>query len=498
MPASGPDLIRAKKLNDLFSSVLQGNRPLKSQSQGSLFVEAVVLPTDPPTCAGRIISSPNGLASLQACLRFNASSEFHNGPAAQLIRYFQDPDLKAVQGGNYLQQILLCMVEPPIFWNSFEQSFRHGLLDDAAQQCFGWLLYELINLPPNKSENFRRVAEDNWVQGEFLNSPSFDLRALGQKIKHVLSTLLVPTEEGQEGGPGGRHDNDFTDFRDIAIHPTADEILSKEDPFFRRAEEIDDPERAETRIATHLDNQFRLLREDMLGEMREELQIVSGEKKGRHRGLIADGFTVHGIVCGDVKRRLPWSLQLKATTELPRIFNCKLSERIKFLTENRNIFKHQSLVCLVLDGNIAAFPTIHRDVESLAEKFPIVTLQFRDEPSTCKALTGLKLTDTVRLVQIDTAVFAFEPILRHLQRLTELPLAEELLFWELETPMRQPSFTPVNLVTQLQNDPEQDLQSSLDTKLPVHLDSSQMQSLLNGLEQKVSLIQGPPGNLFLH
>lgn len=38
---------------------------------------------------------------------------------------------------------------------------------------------------------------------------------------------------------------------------------------------------AETRIAAHLENQFRLLREDMLSELRDDIQIARGQKKGR-------------------------------------------------------------------------------------------------------------------------------------------------------------------------------------------------------------------------
>ena len=44
-----------------------------------------------------------------------------------------------------------------------------------------------------------------------------------------------------EAKPGGRHDNDHADHREISIMPTADELLSKDRPFFRTADFIDDP-----------------------------------------------------------------------------------------------------------------------------------------------------------------------------------------------------------------------------------------------------------------
>jgi hypothetical protein len=40
---------------------------------------------------------------------------------------------------------------------------------------------------------------------------------------------------------------------------------------------------------------------------------------------------------------------------------------------------------------------------------------------------------------------------------------------------------------------EQDLQDTVGATRNVKLDSAQAQSLLNGLSQRVSLIQGPPG-----
>ena len=426
-------------------------------------------------------------------MRFNAAPSFQNGPATKLIQYIQCPTLKIILGGNYLHQIVLHIVEPPIFWNPFLLSFRNGSLNADAQQCLGWLLHELICLPTQQSITYRELAQDNSIQRLLLDSSSLEVRTLGQRIKHVLSTFNSPNGEGTDFGPGGRHDNDFTDFREVAILPTADEILSDEEPFLRLAATIDDPENTEKRLVTHLDNQFRLLRDDMLVEMRDELQIIFGKKKGKHRGLIFDGFTVLDVVCGDHRKRHPWRMQLQATTDLRHHFQCKPKDRKAYLINNRNVFKHQSLTCLVLDGEIIAFPSIDRDVDRLAEKLPIVTLQFTGKISTMKALLRLKTATSVTLVQITTAVFAFEPVLRGLQELKDMPLVDELLFWYPESSIPQPSHAPTTLIGQVENDPTRDLQDLLYTPKSIHLDESQASSLLSGLKQKVSLIQGPPG-----
>ena len=372
-------------------------------------------------------------------------------------------------------------------------SFRNGYLNADAQQCLGWLLHELICLPTQQSITYRDLAQDTSIQSLLLDSSSLEVRTLGQRIKHVLSTFNSPNGEDTEFGPGGRHDNDNTDFREVAILPTADEILSEEEPFLRLAATIDDPENTEKRLVTHLDNQFRLLRDDMLVEMRDELQIIFGKKKGKHRGLIFDGFTVLDVVCGDYRKRHPWRMQLQATTDLRHHFQCKPKDRRAYLVNNRNLFKHQSLTCLVLDGEIIAFPSIDRDVDRLAEKLPVVNLQFTGKISTMKALLRLKTATSVTLVQIATTVFAFEPVLRGLQVLKDMPLVDELLFWCPENSMPQPPHAPTTLIGQVENDPTSDLQDLLNTTKSILLDESQASSLLSGLKQKVSLIQGPPG-----
>ena len=312
---------RATYLAKFLNSILKGDQTLKTAQNGNLFIEALCGQPDPPTCIESVISSPNGLSSVQACMRFSASPSFQNGPATNLLRYIQSPTLKIILGGDYLRQTILRITEPPIFWNAFVLSFRNGSLNAAAQQCFGWLLHELICLPPEQTMTYLGLAQDTSIQRLLLESPSFEVRTLGQRIKHVLSTFNSPSRENTDVGPGGRHDNDFTDFREIAILPTADEILSEEEPFLRRAETIDDPENTEKRLVTHLDNQFRLLRDDMLVEMRDEIQIIFGKKKGKHRGLIINGLTVLDLVFGDPQKRHPWGMRLQATTDLQHLFH---------------------------------------------------------------------------------------------------------------------------------------------------------------------------------
>jgi hypothetical protein len=153
----------------------------------------------------------------------------------------------------------------------------------------------------------------------------------------------------------------------------------------------------------------------------------------------------------------------------------------------------------LIDQEIAAFPTINRDEELLAQNPPVVILQFEGEASTVRVLLKLETAKHIKLVQIDTAIFAFEPVLKALQEIKSFPLSRELLFWKDDSiveclPLQNRT---TNIIEAIRANPYQDLQGLLSTPTPVVLDKSQAASLLSGLTQKVSLIQGPPGMINL-
>src|SRR5258706_3798143 len=154
--------------------------------------------------------------------------------------------------------------------------------------------------------------------------------------------------------------------------------------------------------------------------------------------------------------------------------------------------KHQSLACLLVDGQPAAFPSVIRDDALLAQKPPTVVLRFDDERSTVNALIRLQSAKNIRLIQIGTAVFSYEPILTALQEKRGIPLEEEILFFNQGMGLGRPIHYPPSLVTALQCQTT-NLQSLLRTPNPINLDQAQMDALVNTISQRVALIQGPPG-----
>lgn len=314
-----PSSNRARGLERTFHDVLFGRQKI-SKYNAPQFLESVYNRSDPAACIDRITASPNGLAALQQAMRLRLDAQFFNEHATPLLEYFQAPDLKNIGGGQYLNNIVEKIVNPPFFWADFRRAFLNGELNDRARLCVGWLLLQLCCLPMDSAAAHRHDKDTQTIV-DILTSPtsSLPLRSIGQNIRRVLDTS-VPLKSVNavfDQGPGGRHDNDFEDFRKISILPTADEVSSTEHSFLRPADILEDPETEASRVSIHLDNQFRLLREDMLYEMREELQIVFGIKKGFHRGIKIVDIFVQAIDCGTEGKRTKATLILSCQRDIP-------------------------------------------------------------------------------------------------------------------------------------------------------------------------------------
>ena len=493
-----PDDRRAAKLTNFYKAVLSGKQSVQTGQNGKLFIESICAQPDPPTSIYDIMSSQHGLASLQASMRIDLSPIFFNGHATDLLRYLQAPALKGISRGDFLRQILGRIVKPPFFWDAFVDAYRDGLLREPATQSFAWLLAELLRFPAEQSIEYHALAHDLTRRNLLLSSPAFEVRKLGQMIKHLLSISdsappLDDDDDDDGGGPGGRHDNDHVDFRQISVLPTADELTSTEPPYLLTASALEDLARGRPRVAAHLEHQFRLLREDMLADLREELQIVLGFKKGRHRGLVIRNLTLLDMDCGTSAKRHPWAMVFRCKTDIPGFPQGSNKKRQAYLVGNRHLFKHQSVTCLIVDGTVVAFPTINRKEDLLATQPPTLVLQFVDKAATADTLLRLKMAKMISLVQIDTAIFSYAPVLKRLQDTNELPLLDDLLSWDSSSQMPSASAQPLHTIRKIEAHPGVDLKDLLGVTKSVELDPSQTASLVSGLAQEVSVIQGPPG-----
>ena len=134
-------------------------------------------------------------------------------------------------------------------------------------------------LLPDKTE-YDGPAINPSIIKTLLNSPRSSARPIAVKINHVVNHSGSTPRNELLNNPGGRHDNDHVDFRQLSILPAADELESTSEVFLRPSNWLENPTTENNRLAMRLDNQFRLLREDFVGELREEVQIALGKRTG--------------------------------------------------------------------------------------------------------------------------------------------------------------------------------------------------------------------------
>jgi hypothetical protein len=486
--------VRAVKLTKLFNATIHGHRDLKSSADGNRFLEALCSQKDVSKCVECLIAAPEGLCVVAKAFRFVGNSNFLNGPATSVLRHLSDPSLKQLYSGRFLQLVLEKIVDPPTFWNTFVQAHDARILTAHATHAFAWLLLEILCFRFEGAPDVREVAQRLTIDDSFINSSSLETRNLGHRIKHIIdSTSSDPTEEG----PGGRHDNDFVNYREIKILPTPDEFASAEQPFYRRADAIVSTQ-AEDRGLRHLDNQFRLLREDLVGELRNDFQIATGQKKGRRRAVI-DNLEFHGLDCGTEQKRKACAVKFLCSKDISQMAHLKTTTlRKQYIVDKKSFIKHQSFGCLISNRDVIAFATIRRDEDLLARQPAVLVLEIADDTSFRKVLIAGKSSADLQFVQVDTAVFAYKPFLKCLQTMTELPMQNQLLNLGSESSEVLSGIEPTRIVEKIRDNRGSDLQSTLGTTKSVLLDAAQAESLLSGLTQKVSLIQGPPGKIGLY
>lgn len=486
---------RSNKLRALFGKIVSGKANITSNN-AALFIEALCAQGDRALCLQKIVASQKGYAALQSALGSDTQLAFLKGSITAFLRYLAAPELRTLCGGSITRRLILKFVEEELVWNALIAAFGSGELDPEGEEAFSWLLAELVFLPKSKALEFTPLALDKQIRERLLQSSSQEVRLRGRKIVHIVDNITVK-HENLLNGPGGRHDNDFADIRKIEILPTSDELASK-DPYLPRTQEANERESHPGGLAFHVDSQFRLLREDMLRDLREEVQAAHDVKKGRRKSLSVEHLTLAGVYCDG---RNPWSLQFRCTQDLPQMPNKSEKIRRQFLQDNKKFMRHESVARVVTDGNEVTLGTIIREEDLLVKNPPVLCLQIPGNELE-RALRCLLRAESIKVVQLNTAVFAYLPILKQLQEIKDISVEHEILRWETGKPLRPVDYSlSPEMSSELYklgmhkviSKTSDDLRDILRLKGPTKLDQAQTMCFLSGLRDKVSLIQGPPG-----
>jgi hypothetical protein len=481
---------RSTKLRKIFSSVLNGEISIDGKN-ARLFLEAICDQDNRALCIQKLQASDNGRAAFQSALSSSTELPFVQESVTTIFRYLAAPELKTLCGGAVLQQLILSFVEAELAWDAFIAAFKSIQLTSDGEEAFSWLLLELLSLPKEKALTFLQLAQDEIIKKRLLESAKQGVRLRGQRIAHIVENL-IGGHSNQAGGPGGRHDNDFTEINKITILPTADELSTK-NPYLPRAHETSTLALQPDGLTFHLDGQFRLLREDMMRDMREEIQMVLNMQKGQRRAFSIDYLSMTGVHCDG---RNPWALQLQCMNDLPRMPKKSEANRRQFLKENPKYLKHESLACIIADDEVVTLGTLIREEDLLVKVPPVLCLQIPGANSN-RALRCIKGAKAVKLVQLNTALFSYAPILKQLKEIKELPFEDEILRWNPTSKPKPPGY-PLSpnitaLVSDLLRNTSLDIQDALQLPNSTRLDMSQAACFITGVLSRLSIIQGPPG-----
>ena len=317
--------------------------------------------------------------------------------------------------------------------------------------------------------------------------------------------------------PGGRHNNDFQNYRNVDVVPTVEEMTCTTPSWLPLANNsnahIENPSQ---RV---LDNNFRLLREDAIASMRESLQ---DNKKVWKNARVVD---LHLYSKGKPLTKASFSVQCD-----PRSGNIDW--------KRSKAFSFNTVVALCRGDNIERLGTVTIREEStkdqwlLAKGGPVIGVTFTDDEGFDFALQEMlrntKINSelieqrdrrdqaegverqqlqgsidqlygdmmTYDLVEISQSFFTYKPILETLQGMDSVPLESELVH---ATPTGvRPQYLPREVT--MPHDKyfhgfkcNLDNWSTEDVVDNTSLDHSQAEAVRHGLTSQVSLIQGPPG-----
>ncbi|KAI0139324.1 P-loop containing nucleoside triphosphate hydrolase protein [Xylariaceae sp. FL1272] len=488
---------RSEHLDKCFNAFIRG-RSVSTVRDAEVFFESICSQPSPATCLEKLFARREALAAVSHSIRLLTTNVLICKRIFPFIIHLTHPDCAAICGGQLLEKLIEIIADHPTTLNSMLQLYLHDeFIDkDANTEALASLCFHLVDSPSNEVAQEIPAVSAVIAKKPFTSHHLHRVREFGYRIQKALSmkyTTVVVT--GMET-PEGRHDNDFGDFRKISIFPTPDELSSTTRPFYRRAVDVMACEPT-VRSNVHIDNQYRLLREDMLAELRDDLKAVSSPRKGRRSPTVLGNLTPFGLFTGDQARGQPCALLVGIGSGLGPIQANAPKARRAFLKDNPQILRHQSFGAVCQGTELVGFAFVVRDIDKLSENPPVIGLQFTSVDVIARVLTAFHAAKDLRFIIVDTPVFAYEPVLQRMKDITGLTLENRLL----GVPdgedgggcvEYQPSSCVSNWIRLHGETTGSGTNIRVDGRV-LRLDEAQHAAVLKCLQSSVAIVQGPPG-----
>ncbi|KAK6523012.1 hypothetical protein TWF281_002435 [Arthrobotrys megalospora] len=485
------------------------------------FLRSVIRQSGEPyateTCISTLGNSVHGIFMIVEALRHNIKDvPFLNDYVGQLFLFLthltgnENHELDVGSFDDHIRRIMTRIVaDNYMMFRYLTKAAKAGKLNSDAMEGFARFLVGYLEFSPQVPGYIQSIITDATFLERLLTAEDEGVQYIGQLFKYwsECDSHLKLDDPGNYQ-PGGRHDNDFKDYRRIRIIPSPEE-LSCTTPSFLPKAAAPFKHKGDPRVGAHLDAQFRLLREEMVNEVRADYHnCIDGKiigPKPNHSSerpkLVLENLQWHNwdFECGPKTRKFGIRLLLPNGFEPYVKFGGKNYFDL-LCTDQSFPYKNNQLACLVVGDEVVAFPKMVRDFECLRENPPAIVLMFEGKEDIrcamkklCQAVTDRNNGDPeIKLVCIDTPVFAHEPVLKRLQAMRAIPLADELLHFEQGDQIEKTSFSPDSIIDYIT--PERPLRDLVKAGLAsITMDKAQCTAIKRALQNKVSLIQGPPG-----
>eukprot|EP01041_Mallomonas_annulata_P000135 gene135-218_t len=512
------------QLRNFYDSCLRKSLILRSEREANNFFRAIFAFDNKLDLVYNLSdNSLHGKEVLQTALSLCCSNPSNiNSTVIKFLDYIGDNILNIGSTKKCVSDLYLITYNTPKLLSIIEDLIPKGTLNDPL--VISWFLVSICRSEANCRENPLVLRISKLLKAAGTSVPQLDTLLCSQNIDEgKLGEVSLEYLRSMQP----QHDNDFSDYRKVSIVPTATEINSRVSvcgiaPTWRNFADSE-----QENEASLLDRQFRLLREDMVAPMREEIQkelrVIKNDRKRMYDKPCAISVMTNPNPCVLIRISMPFGIQ-------KRIQKMRKYEKFNFFENaGHRILSRDSLVAFITNNEVVNVGVIVRRSikdEFISENgyFCIGVSFFGDSLMKTLGVMGGQESYSGRyyyhpmadfLFQATTSYFSYEPVLRCLQDMTEIPFAEEIVRGQNPLPIQttgrgEEDNIPRPMMFRSFGFQRFSLtRSPLGTagKIPVmenfHLpdnirllltnDPSQLRAVEMSLTQRVSLIQGPPG-----
>eukprot|EP00762_Andalucia_godoyi_P008529 ANDGO_01319.mRNA.1 Protein cfxQ homolog len=519
-----------------------GKTEIRCENDAQDLIREVISHREPFEVLFRMKQKPNLMESVQQALSLDASVDFLIDSYVPFLDFLARDDFQAGEARkSHLNAVIQSICTSSLVLEFLKQALAVAVSSDLDLdiKTVAWFVLKVHAICQETSDDTSSIADRNKILRE-ISVLLLDHPNCNNPERHSLQTIVagaslsqaqlkkVKSRNEMRDSPGGRHDNDCECFRDIVVLPTKQEMQeSNREPYLPLARDMTNLE-SDVQCAFVLDRQFRLLREDFIGPIREELSLI-------RKGLDA----INTVEARRLKSRT--FVSLRVNDILPELKDDKLKGvpglRISFLhpldvdrtfgkgsksdakdsksavatnkyrkfwEDHPRLLSQRSLVCFVLPNKELVLGSVcMREDSDLSAQHPSIGVRVDNETDLCRLLEfiGEKSMAKCQMIQLSASFFAVEPVLNQLKRMTDIPLGHSLVSPDAHLHAVAPlydSWTLRDVVDLIRRSNDKtDLGKFFvgkpGTPSSLFLDESQREAVVTVMDHCVGLIQGPPG-----